>query len=328
MTAKDPYKVLGVKQKATDEEIKKAYHSLAKKYHPDKNNAPNAEDKFKEIGAAYETLKNGDKRRIYDMQQDGERERKEQAKRKSTGTSFTSNSGGSRFFFNNGADKAGPDFSFNMPGGGNFTFRSTFSTFGDDAKKNGKQEKTEKNKENKHGSNGKSSKKHPGNNRTGKHNRTWNFTRPEWDDDTEFDADPHFTFRSFDSRDPFSADDLWNDDPFGDFDKLFDDFFSDPFFKNPRADIFGFSTTNARQYRQRPSVFRMNSTNRNAHSGDRDSFKPQSEMDEPEPDIFTSNQHRRTHDIHHDQEDMWDWSRPLFGDKKDDDFEGELVLKY
>ena len=53
---KDYYKILGVSRKATDKEIKKAYRKMALKYHPDKNKAPDAEEKFKDIAEAYEVL--------------------------------------------------------------------------------------------------------------------------------------------------------------------------------------------------------------------------------------------------------------------------------
>ncbi|HBA64449.1 MAG TPA: molecular chaperone DnaJ, partial [Lachnospiraceae bacterium] len=56
----DPYKVLGVDRNATDEEVKKAYRNLSRKYHPDANiNNPNkdaAEQKFKEVQQAYEQI--------------------------------------------------------------------------------------------------------------------------------------------------------------------------------------------------------------------------------------------------------------------------------
>jgi DnaJ-class molecular chaperone len=64
---KDYYKILGVSQGANEDEIKKAYRKLALKYHPDKNHAPGAEEKFKEIGEAYDVLSDPKKRQIYDQ---------------------------------------------------------------------------------------------------------------------------------------------------------------------------------------------------------------------------------------------------------------------
>jgi curved DNA-binding protein len=64
---KDYYATLGVKKEAPQEEIQKAYRKLARKFHPDVNKDPQAEVKFKEIGEAYEVLKDPDKRRKYDQ---------------------------------------------------------------------------------------------------------------------------------------------------------------------------------------------------------------------------------------------------------------------
>jgi molecular chaperone DnaJ len=69
MEKKDYYEILGVPRNASEEEIRKAYRQLAKKYHPDAN--PNdrkrAEEKFKEINEAYQVLIDPQKRKLYDM---------------------------------------------------------------------------------------------------------------------------------------------------------------------------------------------------------------------------------------------------------------------
>jgi curved DNA-binding protein len=64
---KDYYATLGVKKDASQDEIQKAYRKLARKYHPDVNKAPEAEVKFKEVGEAYEVLKDEEKRQKYDQ---------------------------------------------------------------------------------------------------------------------------------------------------------------------------------------------------------------------------------------------------------------------
>ena len=66
MVAEDYYKILGVDKNATDEQIKKSYKQLAKKYHPDVSKEPNAEGKFKELSEAYAVLSDKQKRQQYD----------------------------------------------------------------------------------------------------------------------------------------------------------------------------------------------------------------------------------------------------------------------
>lgn len=63
----DYYKILNVEIKATDEEIRKAYHKMALKYHPDKNKSNEAENRFKEVVEAYEVLSDPFKRRGYNL---------------------------------------------------------------------------------------------------------------------------------------------------------------------------------------------------------------------------------------------------------------------
>ena len=63
----DPYAILGVDREADADTLKKAYRRLARQYHPDVNPDPEAQERFKEVSAAYVVLSDPDKRRIYDL---------------------------------------------------------------------------------------------------------------------------------------------------------------------------------------------------------------------------------------------------------------------
>ncbi|CEK11455.1 DnaJ C-terminal domain-containing protein [Legionella hackeliae] len=66
MEYKDYYQIMGLERNATPEDIKRAYRKLARKYHPDVSKEANAEAKFKELGEAYEVLKDPEKKAKYD----------------------------------------------------------------------------------------------------------------------------------------------------------------------------------------------------------------------------------------------------------------------
>ncbi|XP_072024887.1 dnaJ homolog subfamily C member 16-like isoform X1 [Amphiura filiformis] len=94
----DPYSVLGVSRRASQREIKRTYKKLAREWHPDKNNEPNAQEKFIQIQQAYEIVGDEDKRRQYDLHgivDDGGQQRSQQ------GGYQTFNFGGFNFKFQN-----------------------------------------------------------------------------------------------------------------------------------------------------------------------------------------------------------------------------------
>ncbi|MDA8365056.1 MAG: DnaJ domain-containing protein [Gammaproteobacteria bacterium] len=66
MQYKDYYKIMGLAREASADEVKRAYRKLARKYHPDVSKEPQAEERFKELGEAYEVLRDPQKRAAYD----------------------------------------------------------------------------------------------------------------------------------------------------------------------------------------------------------------------------------------------------------------------
>lgn len=67
MRFKDYYQTMGLPRSATQEDVKRAYRKLARKYHPDVSKEPEAEERFKEVNEAYEVLKDPEKRKAYDQ---------------------------------------------------------------------------------------------------------------------------------------------------------------------------------------------------------------------------------------------------------------------
>ncbi|GGN91076.1 DnaJ domain-containing protein [Saccharibacillus kuerlensis] len=133
MPDKNHYHVLGVEANASQSEIKKAYQKLAKQWHPDVNKTQGAEERFKEIAAAYEVIGSEDKRREYDAHRrrsaDGfgsrtSRDRHRESEFGSQGRGF-GNSGGSFDWINDLQHEDIFDMFFNERVGGMGGFGST-----------------------------------------------------------------------------------------------------------------------------------------------------------------------------------------------------------
>ncbi|XP_064095245.1 dnaJ homolog subfamily B member 4-like [Macrobrachium nipponense] len=85
----DYYKILGISQDASMEDIKRAYRKMALRYHPDKNKSSDAEERFKAISQAYEILSDVKKRECYDQHVKGKMEDEEVPNRGNNKTRFT-----------------------------------------------------------------------------------------------------------------------------------------------------------------------------------------------------------------------------------------------
>ncbi|XP_075219355.1 uncharacterized protein LOC142323502 isoform X2 [Lycorma delicatula] len=113
LAVKEYYKVLGVNEDATGDEIKKAYKKLALKYHPDKNqNDKEAQEKFVQINKAYEVLKDPNQRRMYD-----------------TDSGEFGGHGGFGDFSGFGGGFRGESYNFKFPDMGDFDFEDLHKTF-------------------------------------------------------------------------------------------------------------------------------------------------------------------------------------------------------
>jgi DnaJ-class molecular chaperone len=115
--SKNYYDVLGVEKNSSEDEIKKAFRKLSLKFHPDRNSDPGAEDKFKEINEAHETLTNQEKRQQYDFQSGGGFP----MGNPDMGAEFHDMNNIFKAFFGGGGGgmpgPGGPGFTFNMGGG-------------------------------------------------------------------------------------------------------------------------------------------------------------------------------------------------------------------
>lgn len=115
MDYKDYYKVMGVARDATQDEIKRAYRKLARKYHPDVSKEEKAEERFKEVQEAYEVLKDTEKRAAYDQLGSQWRQGQQFTPPPDWGKNFEFSSGG---FGAGGRDDAGfSDFFSSLFGG-------------------------------------------------------------------------------------------------------------------------------------------------------------------------------------------------------------------
>lgn len=111
MEYKDYYKILGIDKKASQDEIKKAFRTLAVKYHPDKNpDNKDAEEKFKFISEANEVLSNTEKRKKYDELGDNWQQ-SQQAGNQKSGNPFGGNQNGQRYYEGNAGNGGQEDFS-------------------------------------------------------------------------------------------------------------------------------------------------------------------------------------------------------------------------
>ncbi len=122
MKFQDYYKTLGVSKSASQDEIKKAYRKLVKKYHPDVNpDDDTAEQKFKQVTEAYEVLSDPENRKLYDqLGQDWDKYKQGGASGAYQGNPFASSQGGQRTYHYNAGSGSNPFGGGSTAGGGGF----------------------------------------------------------------------------------------------------------------------------------------------------------------------------------------------------------------
>ncbi len=346
MTEKDFYDILGVTKKCTDEDVKKAYRTLAKKYHPDKNKEEGAEEKFKEIAGAYETLKDKDSRLMYDLdKREEEREKKrEQQKKEKKSRGFTSSTfGPSSFDSNFGSsfkfqDGTGRTFNFSTNNPDGFNFRSSFN-FDDERPRNNRESEKENDP-----NDGKSKSKKKSSKENGRRSRSF---KPEWND--KWQQESEYLFKEFDNsffdrdgtrvffpRDHFSE---HFKTPFEDFEKVFEDFFKESFFaerdkffsafgpnirsrpRNPFQNANGArGDSEAREDNGRPGSHGNQGSTNHTPRGPASSAGASNPPPPPPYNTKPSNHggsgatRRGKGGLHPaEQEDMWNWNYPLYG---------------
>lgn len=282
MTTSDLYRIMGVDKTATCEDIKKAYRALALKYHPDKNKEDGAEEKFKEIAAAYETLKDEDKRIIYDYEV-SEAEKRTKGRNKGgcneTNEKFKKESASSGFSY--------------KQNGTSFEFRSSYSSESSEKSSRGKSGPDKENRSNKKGEKGSHTKQSSPKFKSTERPKP-SYAQSEWQKkfgkgskSRKNGADPMFGFR-FSYIDGSDSEDA--EDPFDEVDSMFERLFGSPMFASsgPR------SKSPVSGARKGKSV----SFDLNGLIGFKNVHVPKQKE---KADLM---------------KDMWDWSKPMWDRKK------------